>query len=141
MGLAKRSCRITLKGHNSTVVHIAKINGTQIVSVGQDSITNIWDYQFGMLLQSFVGEGYALKLSNNRIACGKHIYINIMYMSGQNLISLRGHSDIVACVIKLNRTQIASGSNDKSIKIWDFIKGSCLMTLMVIFIILGKLFR
>ena len=43
--------------------------------------------------------------------------------------SLYGHTQVVNCIIKLSKTQIASGSDDFCIKIWDLPSGKCLKTL------------
>ncbi len=42
--------------------------------------------------------------------------------------TLEGHTDSVSCLIKLNERQIASGSWDASIRIWDSVDGNCLKT-------------
>src|SRR4051812_21538243 len=42
---------------------------------------------------------------------------------------LVGHIGPVCCLIKLNDTQVISGSWDKSIKQWDLTNGNCLKTL------------
>ena len=36
---------------------------------------------------------------------------------------LSGHNRIVRCLVKLNEFQLVSGSDDKSIKIWDLPDG------------------
>ena len=43
--------------------------------------------------------------------------------------TLNGHTASVFCLIKLNENQLASGSDDKSIRIWDFRSGNCLKSL------------
>ncbi len=43
--------------------------------------------------------------------------------------TLEGHTDKVRCLIKLNERQIASGSGDNSIRIWESVDGNCLKTL------------
>ncbi len=43
--------------------------------------------------------------------------------------TLQGHTDSVNCLIRLNERQIASSSDDESIRIWDSFDGNCLKTL------------
>ena len=43
--------------------------------------------------------------------------------------TLKGHSDSINCLVKMNVNTIASASYDKTIKIWDIITGNCLKTL------------
>ncbi len=44
-------------------------------------------------------------------------------------IALKGHDDRVTCLVKLNEKQIATGSWDKTIKVWNLDDGSCAKTL------------
>jgi len=39
---------------------------------------------------------------------------------------LSGHTDAILSIIKLSKTQIATGSRDDSVKIWDLPTGKCL---------------
>lgn len=43
--------------------------------------------------------------------------------------TLTGHSKKVNCLIQLTDTYVASGSNDKTIKIWDYNNCQCIFTL------------
>ncbi len=43
--------------------------------------------------------------------------------------TLKGHENYVRCIVKLNENQLASGSGDNTIRIWDLIGGNCLKTL------------
>ena len=42
---------------------------------------------------------------------------------------LNGHTNGVLCLVRVNEDLIASGSKDKSIKIWDMRTGQCIQTL------------
>jgi len=42
---------------------------------------------------------------------------------------LNGHGNSVNCITKLNNIEIASGSSDQSIKIWNIPSGNCLKTI------------
>jgi len=42
--------------------------------------------------------------------------------------SFKGHTGPVNCLVKLDFTQLATGSEDMSIKIWDFHLGKCIKT-------------
>lgn len=52
-------------------------------------------------------------------------------MSGQNEITLKGHSSIVYCLSYNNPygNKVATGSFDKTCKIWSAETGECLLTL------------
>ncbi len=47
----------------------------------------------------------------------------------KNYMTLRGHDDAVWCLILLNDGTLASGSFDRTIKIWDTITGQEIKTL------------
>ena len=47
---------------------------------------------------------------------------------GKHLSTLYGHTYHVSSLIKLNEKQIASGSHDHMIKIWDVLSSECLKT-------------
>ena len=49
-----------------------------------------------------------------------------------NEINLVGHTNSVSCVIVLKKTEIASGSWDCTIKIWDLPSGKYIKFLIVI---------
>ena len=62
-----------------------------------------------------------IKINKNKIASGgqdKSIKIWDL-ITGNCIITLKGHSNNVSRLIKINKYQIASSSWDNSIKIWD----------------------
>ena len=52
-----------------------------------------------------------------------------MYKQENDIYTLTGHLGAIDSLIKINDSQIASGSTDSTIKIWDIPTGSCLYTL------------
>ena len=46
--------------------------------------------------------------------------------TNQIACALVGHMHSITCLIVLNEQQLASGSQDKTIKIWDIKTGDCL---------------
>src|SRR5437870_4685452 len=69
-------------------------------------------------------ENIKIKISNSSLAKIIRIYEN--QIRGDNMIIHPKHQSQVACILKLNSTQIASGGYDCSIKIWNFVDGLCL---------------
>ena len=54
-------------------------------------------------------------------------FINVP--EGETMMTLEGHTKAVMCLVQLNDGRVVSGSDDKTLKIWDTITGNCLMTL------------
>ena len=50
-------------------------------------------------------------------------------MSGRLIKTLIGHSDDVYCLAELSKSRLASGSEDSTIKVWNFDDGSCIRTI------------
>ena len=48
---------------------------------------------------------------------------------GNCLKTLKGHSEGITCLVKINEYQVVTGSYDKSIKLWDLKTGNFLKTL------------
>ena len=51
-------------------------------------------------------------------------------LSNKKEIYLKGHTGLVQALIKFNDFQLISGSNDKSIKIFNILDGLCIGTLI-----------
>lgn len=50
--------------------------------------------------------------------------------NGRTMQTLIGHSGPVWCMVKLDDTLIATGSEDCMIKVWDWEYGDCVRTLL-----------
>ena len=42
---------------------------------------------------------------------------------------LKGHKDVVNCLVELKNTEVISGSDDHTIKVWNIQKRMCVSTL------------
>ena len=51
-------------------------------------------------------------------------------LAGSNTTTLEGHTDLVTCVAALGHSGAISGSNDKTLRIWDISDGKCCQTLV-----------
>jgi WD40 repeat protein len=96
----------------------------------------IWNSEIsdGQYLRSltFEPDSVVLKLPNEQLAVISEDVSRIRLYDadrGALIQDLTGHSGSVLCLLLLNESQLASGSADNSIKIWDFVSGQCLITL------------
>jgi WD40 repeat protein len=115
-----------------------------IISTSWNSdIYQVCNYKSGELL-------YSLSMKNHKICGGRRNLIPFgdkyvitghnddttritSYISdngeGELLLSLKAHTDWVLCIELLPKGQLATGSRDQSIKVWDVISGEVLYTL------------
>jgi len=122
-------CVRTLTGHRSNINCLAKLNKSQIVSGGCDCTIKIWDLTTGNCFKTIKTHSPKCILRFNRTqlvigdinGCVK----NWDSTTFQLLHNLDGHLKHVEFVVKINNTQIASGSLEL-IRIWDITTGTCL---------------
>lgn len=50
-------------------------------------------------------------------------------LSGECLLSMKGHRDWITAVVSVGSRSIVSGSEDETIKMWDISSGECVKTL------------
>lgn len=73
-----------------------------------------------------------LVLNNRRLAISNSNVIQLYEINNNSfkqLSNLKGHNDYINCIIELNDRRIASGSIDKTIKIWNLESYQCEGTL------------
>jgi WD40 repeat protein len=130
---------IDSKGHSARIsnIHYTK-DGTQIVSVSEDKTIKIWDVESGKMLKKFesqIGEGpegmfYASALSPDgkvlavagyKVNSEKENYILIVDLQkGIQVSTAIGHLDVINSLsFSANGKYLASGSADRTVKIWQ----------------------
>ena len=128
-------CIQQLEGHQNSVLCFTKLNDGLFLSGSRDKSIRAWQAREDRFWQT--SEYYfheALVLSLCRIddqtfaSSGGDKVIHIASLSGQILRTLRGHTDWVWNLILLENSWLASCSEDKTLKIWDYATGQCLAT-------------
>ncbi len=132
----------TLKGHNKAVNSVAiHPKGKLIASASDDKTVNLWSLESGkqvitlkghtdnVITVSFSPDGKVLASSGDI----NDKTVKLWFLSENRNITLKGHSDWFGGIDSIAFTSdsklIASGSKDKTIKIWQVDTGKELMTL------------
>jgi WD40 repeat protein len=131
----------TISAHNSWVNSIAAMNN-YIVSVGDDNSIKFWDF-FGTLSKNiYVASNNVwtvAALNSTHLACSKEsnaisIYSNTFetYYSWNHSLTmtLNGHTRPVSSIVSLEPNELASGSEDNTIILWNTETGRQKRTLV-----------
>lgn len=150
-------CVKTLHGHDHNVSCVKFMpSGDQLVTSSRDKTIKIWETATGYCLKTLSGhDDWVRKLVISEdgallVSCSNDQTVRVWNITkGDCLMILRDHSHVVECVtfappnitglvvddVKdaqdkagLLKGYIASGSRDKSIKIWDLATGRCVAT-------------
>jgi WD40 repeat protein len=141
----------TLRGHTAIVWSVAySPDGQFIASSGDDETIRVWDIETGKCLKSlrYITEQYQGGIwtiafnSNSRLIAsgGQDRTVKIWNLQTGNYQVLEGHSTWVWTVAfspiasnlpdeESSRELLASGSDDRTVKIWDIATQQCLHTL------------
>ena len=136
-------CTDTLNGHQGAVYSLLRLNDFHIASGSCDDSIKIWNLSNSTCLITLIGHTDSVE---SLVKIGSSQNIQIVSGSFDNTIkvwdvnmesekyqcskTLIGHSYNVNSIIKISNNQVASGSRDKSIKIWNLQSGLCIKTLI-----------
>jgi phospholipase A-2-activating protein len=126
------SCTTTLIGHNYFVSDVVVIPPSQndsngsIVSVSHDKSIIVWSPSTGSIVKQFQGAHDSAITSisvdpnnNQRWITGSWDKTAKIWLNGECVNVLEGHTTNVLCVLFLSNGDIVTGSGDGTIKIWD----------------------
>jgi WD40 repeat protein len=123
--ISKYYCTLTLQNENTIDTIVALPNGN-IISCSENGNLEIWDSNFKIIqnIDLNMKLGFLLLLPSNCLACTT--YDNnwkILILDCDNgykcIKYLNEHSAYVISLVNLSRNKFASGSRDKTIRIWD----------------------
>jgi len=126
-GQTVKSPITTLLGHNGVVISCAWLNEDLAVTAGWDRVANLYNVETGALLQALVGHDSEL----THVACHptQRLVTTCSTDSTFRLWDFReaihsvsvfqGHTESVTCAAFSRTDQIVSGSDDRSVKVWD----------------------
>lgn len=122
-----RSPITTLLGHSGVVISCAWLNEDLAVTAGWDRVANLYNVETGVLLQALTGHDSEL----THVACHptQRLVTTCSTDSTFRLWDFResihsvsvfqGHTESVTCAAFSRSDQIVSGSDDRSVKVWD----------------------
>lgn len=124
-------------GSSSPVSAIAfSTDGRYLAAGGADSVTRIWDVQTGAELRGFRGHtdwvtAVAFRPDGSAVlSAGVDKAVRAFEMARPEMTGGGGHSQPIRCIaIDRSGTRIATGSEDKNVKVWDLETGREIATL------------
>jgi WD40 repeat protein/serine/threonine protein kinase len=138
---------LTLKGHTSWATSVCfSPDGQRLASASNDKTVKVWAAQTGQGISSLTERTWIVNRvcfspDGKRIASASGVMDNEERMvggevkvsetrSGQEILSLRGHTSIVSGLcFSPDGTRLASASSDRTVKVWDAQTGQQALTL------------
>jgi WD40 repeat protein len=131
-----------LHGHTQSVLGLALLPGERLASVSRDRTLRIWHWPTATCLATVAahdtavldvialpGAMLATAGADNCIKLWREEVSNIDSNIGSNIVSLAGHTGWVWQLAPWNDGQLASASEDGTVRIWDTATGRTIATL------------
>ncbi|RTQ48922.1 hypothetical protein EJV47_15120 [Hymenobacter gummosus] len=130
-------CRQELRGHQGSVLALARLTADTFVSGSRDQQVRIWQRgaagAFGRSAPLPLHQGAVLALArladDTFASAGADALVHIVDTQGQVRRTLRGHTDWVWQVVVLSADVLATSSEDGSIRCWHWPSGRELLRL------------
>ncbi|MDV2992565.1 MAG: Tol-Pal system protein TolB [Chroococcidiopsis sp. SAG 2025] len=123
------NCVRTLHGHTNEVCAVAfNPDGQTLVCVSLDQTVRIWDCRHGQCLKTWSGNtDWAFPVAFSPI-CPSDLRLEFNAESSESCKTNK-QSQNPKSKIQNPKSLLASGSNDKTVKLWDWQTGSCVRSL------------
>ncbi|XP_057435453.1 autophagy-related protein 16-like isoform X2 [Lotus japonicus] len=134
------TCKYRLQAHEGGCASLLfESNSSKLITGGQDRLLKIWDTNTGSLsstLHGCLGSVLDLTITHDNQSVIAASSSNNLYAwdlnSGRVRHTLTGHKDKVCAVdvSKISSRQVVSAAYDRTIKVWDLLKGYCINTII-----------
>lgn len=116
------TCTHTFKDHTEWVISLCVLSEGNIASCSWDSTIKIYDFEKNLKSISN-NSSHVIALNHNLfLSINVNNSMKIWDVKGYCLRTFKGHSSLIYCYIIINDDLIATGSFDKTIKIWNLSK-------------------
>ncbi|CAK8566692.1 unnamed protein product [Lathyrus sativus] len=134
------TCKHRLQAHEGGCASILfENNSNKLITGGQDRTVKVWDTDSGSLISNLygcLGSVLDLTITNDNRSVIAASSSNNLYAwdlsSGRVHHTLTGHTDKVCAVdvSKVSSRHVVSAAYDRTIKVWDLLKGYCINTII-----------
>ena len=133
-------CKYRLRAHEGGCASMLfEYNSSKLITGGQDRLVKMWDANTGSLsstLHGCLGSVLDLTITHDNQSVIAASSSNNLYVwdvnSGRVRHTLTGHTDKVCAVdvSKISSRHVVSAAYDRTIKVWDLVKGYCTNTVI-----------
>lgn len=124
--------KLDLTGHLQPIESFGLLSNGYLVSTSlKENCIKVWDLiQYDPIKIFPYSTRYFAVLNNDDLVIAQNTELRVLDYSSTNVKqSLVGHRDVINCVIVLENDLVASGSNDKTVKVWNSKNGSLIQSL------------
>ena len=120
----------TIKAHKNNVTSLILLKEDKLISCGWDGKIKEWNLidsrEILDITTSIRTIGSLELLNGDKFCCAAFNNILIFSLTNKSLVNkLIGHSESINCIATDKKTKLVSGSDDKTIRIWNTDNGEC----------------
>lgn len=122
------NCIHTFKDHTEWVISLCVLSCGNIASCSWDSTIKIYNLKDNLITISNNSDHLIALSHNTFLSTNVNNTMKLWDSKGKCLKTFNGHSSLIYCYIIINEDIIATGSFDKTIKLWNLSKSEPILT-------------